>query len=67
MKWRSSYLAAGRQTIRALCAYELVALHTRRLPTLSWLCHRYRRSWRGRAVMTVLLGWLLFHLWLEAD
>lgn len=66
MSLRGPYLATGKQVIRGLCVYELVALHSN-LPTVTRLCHQHRKCWVGRVVMSVGLGWLFYHLAFEPD
>lgn len=51
---------AGKTAVAALCAYEITAITTGRLPTVSALCRR------RRAVEAALLVILLAHLHREA-
>jgi len=51
----------------AVCAYELVALATDCVPTITCLCHKARRHPVGAAVVAGCVGWLLHHLLLEQE
>ena len=51
----------------AVCAYELVALGTGYVPTITALCHKARRHPVGSAFVAGCCGWLLHHLLVEQE
>jgi hypothetical protein len=48
-----------------VCAYELAAICTGRVPTLTELAHRARRHPAGMAAVCAAVGWLWHHLAVE--
>jgi hypothetical protein len=48
-----------------LCTYELAAICTGRVPTLTELAHRARRHPAGMAAVCAAVGWLWHHLAVE--
>ena len=48
--------AIVQSAISAACAYEIAAIVTKKVPTISLLCRRYR--WAE----VLLLSWLIVHL-----
>lgn len=51
----------------AVCAYELVALATGWVPTITRICHTVRRHPLGAAATAAGLGYLAHHLLLEQE
>lgn len=49
------------------CVWELAALATGRLPTITQAVHRWRTHWVGRVIISVVLGELVLHLFEEGD
>ena len=49
----------------AVCAYELVALATGRIPTITKVSHTVRRHPLGAVSVAAGLGWLAHHLLIE--
>jgi hypothetical protein len=47
---------AARTAVVALCAYEAVAVTSRRVPTVSMLCRRHR--WAEAVLLAILLAHL---------
>jgi hypothetical protein len=57
---------AGKLLVGSLCAYELVALVTDKIPTITRICHTAKnRHPVGAAVVWAGLGVLGYHLLLE--
>lgn len=54
----------GRHVVKAICAYELVAMHSP-LPTITCIVHRYRKCRTCWVVLVVLFAWLAHHLFIE--
>jgi hypothetical protein len=47
------------------CVYEIVAILSRKIPTITSIAHRLRVHHVGRFALWLLFGWLIEHLFGE--
>jgi len=53
--------------VAVLCAYEVIAIATGKIPTITRLCWRVRGSWPGKVALWLAGGALMYHLLVEED
>ena len=51
--------------VALVCAYEVAAIVTGRLPTITAMSHRARVDRYKRLPLFALWGWLSWHIWCE--
>lgn len=50
-----------------LCSYEVFAIATGKVPTITRICWKIRSTWPGRVAVWVAGGALMYHLLVEED
>lgn len=53
--------------VAILCGYEVFAITTGKVPTITRLCWRVRGSWPGKMALWLAGGALMYHLLVEED
>lgn len=62
---RTTEADPARAFAAVLAAWELAAIGTHWVPTISATWWRYREHPVGRFVLAALWGWLTWHLWVQ--